>query len=331
MNLNTLAKLAGVSVSTVSKAFSGSHEIGEETRRKIFGIAKENGVFDQYNKSRFEKRVIAVICPELKSNYYKTVVTVLKDELSARNAFMAVSASDFSAELEKELFTYYAFYGKVDGIILINPHGLVENPTRVPAVAIGPSHDCRAFDAIHFNSNNAVSEMVTYLLERGHRRIGFAGEGLTVGKRNQFISAMRNARLPVRPEWIKESKLRFEEAGVECAEAWIRRGSLPTAVLAAYDDIAIGLMKTFHRNGIRVPDDVSVVGMDDIPEAPYLQPSLSSIRMHIPVACRRAVEIVMQKAENQFYSPREEITFTAEFIPRESVGDAPPDNCQILE
>ena len=323
MNLTALAKLAGVSVSTVSKAFSGSPEVGTETRERIFSLARENGMFDKYNKNPFPKKVVAVICPEWKSNYYKMFVTLLKKELDARQALMVVSATDFSAEHEKELFTYYAFYCKTDGIILISPHREIENPTHMPAVAIDPARDCRAVDAIRFDLRDATKKMVEFLMENGHRRIGFAGEKLTVGKQNTFLAAIRDACLPVRSEWIKTGNRRFEEAGIDCAEAWLREGTMPTAILAAYDDIAMGLVKTFRQHGVRVPDDVSIVGMDDIPEDPYLEPSLSSIRTHIALACRRAVETVLRKSENRFYSPREELTLIAEFIPRESIGPAP--------
>ena len=321
MNLDALAKLAGVSVSTVSKAFSGSREVGAATRERIFALARENGMFDKYNKNRFGKPVVAVICPEWRSNFYKTILTMLKDELTARGALMTVSSTDFDAEREAEYFTYHAFYSKADGIILVSPQGNVENPTRVPAVAIGGPRDGRTLDVVRMDLRDALRAMVARLTALGHRRFGFAGERLTVGKRDAFLEALKEAGLPAGLAQVRESRdRRFEEAGAECAEAWLRDGDLPTAILAAYDDVAVGLIKQFRSHGVRVPEDVSVVGIDDIPEAPYVEPSLSSIRMHVDVACRRAVEIVTQKSKNQYYSPREEIVLTAEFIPRDSIG-----------
>ena len=80
MNLSMIANLAGVSVSTASKAFAGSREISEETRERIFQIARENGCFDKYIKNKYEKKVIAVIYPELRGGFYTDVLSIL-DEL----------------------------------------------------------------------------------------------------------------------------------------------------------------------------------------------------------------------------------------------------------
>lgn len=320
MNLSQLAKLADVSVATVSKAFAGSHEISEATRQRIFDLARENNIFDKYNKNRFSKPVIAVLCPEFVSNYYKVWVAKTESAILASDGLMIVSSSGFDPVREQELFTYYAYYCRVDGIILINPISDIHNPTRVPAVAIGPGSLCRDIDALHIDLKTAMDDAIACLRQNGHTDIGFAGETLTTYKRSIFFDAMKKARLPVRPEWIKESKARYVEAGAEAAAAWLREGTLPTAVVAAYDDVAMGLQRVLEDNGLRIPDDVSLIGMDDNDTSAYLSPPLSSIRTHMETACRQAVEILLCKRDNQFYSPRTETVLTATFEPRASIG-----------
>ena len=112
MNLETLAKLAEVSVGTVSKAFSGSKEISEDTKDRIFALAKEHGCFDKYNKNRFEKKVVAVLCPEIKSEYYTTIATLLERQITSHGGIMLLSTTEFSEEREMTLFSYYASYCK---------------------------------------------------------------------------------------------------------------------------------------------------------------------------------------------------------------------------
>ena len=323
MNLNTLAKLAGVSVATVSKAFSGRDEISSETRERIFEIARQHGCYDKYNKNKFEKKVIAVICPELNSDYYNAYITILNEEIERQGGLMTVSVTNFSAERTQELFAYYSSYCKADGIITINPTGVLENPMLTPAVAIGTSRTHENVDTIEIDLESSIEDAIRYLKEKGHTRIGFAGEALTKGKLQSFRHAMRHAGLSVREEWIRISKDRFEKAGIEAAEGFLSIAERPTAILASYDNIAIGVIKELHRQGIRVPKDISVIGMDDIAIAPFLETSLSSIRTHTKEACRIAVELIMKKLENQYYSIRQEITISSEFIPRGSSAEAP--------
>lgn len=99
---------------------------------------------------------------------------------------------------------------------------------------------------------------------------------------------------------------------------WIAEGHMPHAVVAAYDYIAIGLIRSLRRAGKSVPQDCSVIGMDDISVVPYLEAPLSSIHTHTDDACRIAVEILLKKAQNQYYSSRQEILMPSEFVARGS-------------
>ena len=88
LTLEKLAKIAGVSLGTVSKAFSESDEISKETKEKIFAIAKEYNCFDKYYKAKKARKVVAVICPELKGDYYNSIVSRIEQELNRRNIIM---------------------------------------------------------------------------------------------------------------------------------------------------------------------------------------------------------------------------------------------------
>ena len=323
MTLNTLAKLAGVSVATVSKAFSGREEISAETRDRIFTIAREHGCFDKYNKNKFDKKVIAVICPELNSDYYNAFITILNGEIERQGGLMTVSVTNFSKEKEAELFSYYSSYCKADGIILISSISKLENPLLIPAVAIGTREEHDHVDSIHDDFMGAITDAVRYLKTNGHSRIGFAGEALTKEKERKVQAALRAAGIPVRKEWFYVGKERFEQAGITAASIFLSQKERPTAILTGYDYIAIGLIKHLSDSGIRVPKDVSVIGMDDIAVAPFLETSLSSIRTHTDEACRIAVELIMKKLDNQYYSIRQDITIPCDFIPRGTSAQAP--------
>lgn len=322
MNLQAIANAAGVSVSTVSKAFSGSREISHETRERIFAIARKNGCFDRYNKNKFPKHIIAVLLPELVSEHYGAIGTLLDREITAAGGVMVASTTDFSVARTRELFDYYASYARADGIILVDPRGKVNNTGRTPAVAFSRIKQ-KNIDNIILDFYQGIEDCIRYLKELGHTEIGFAGEQLTSGKQKHVCDAMRRLGLPIKQEHIKITQTRFERAGEELAAAWLKDGRLPTAIITAYDHIAIGIIRYFLAHGVRVPEDVSVIGMDDIPVAPYFSTSLTSIHVYAEEACRTAVELILKKIKNQYYSTREEIVFPATFIARESSGKAP--------
>lgn len=319
MNLSDIAREAGVSVATASKAFSGSREISEETRERIFAVARAAGVFDRYNKNRFKKRVFAVIAPELVSEYYGATLTMLSEEIAAVGGVMLTSMAGFNTDAERELFCYYADYCHADGIILLQNHVDHKNPSNTPAVAFSSKKRTHV-DSIHIEIERPISEAIAHLKALGHTAIGFAGEHLTVSKEEAFRTAMRKAALPLPTHAVKVSNARFEAAGVEIAEKWLAEGTLPTAVLAAYDYIAIGIIKRLTEAGLRVPEDVSVIGMDDISTASYLPVALSSIATNTARACHEAVSLLVKQMDNQYYRTRERIVIPSTFIPRASSG-----------
>ena len=102
MNLSKLAKICGVSVSTVSKVFSESSEISEETKQRVIAAAKEHGCFEKYFKPKYKKRLIAIICPEVLGIHYSEMITYMEEIISAAGDTMIVSVGNFSKEKQDE-------------------------------------------------------------------------------------------------------------------------------------------------------------------------------------------------------------------------------------
>jgi DNA-binding LacI/PurR family transcriptional regulator len=278
MTLSKLAKLAHVSVSTASKAFSMSPEINEETRRAIFQIARELGCFKKFYNGKYPRYVVAVLCPELKSLHYARAMALLQEELSRRNCELCVATTDFDPSTTCKLLDYYDKYSKVDAIILFEkgeerfdcelPVVVVENVELFPAMQA-------AID--HFRAGGAES-------------IGFIGEPHTLKKQQYFEQAM-GAELD--PRYVSIAEERFEAGGYQAMEQLFEQGNVPRALLCAYDYMAIGAMRCIADHGLRIPEDVAVIGMDDLPEAAYLSPSLSSINCDAEAVCKAAAEQVL--------------------------------------
>lgn len=162
MTLSKLAKLANVSVSTVSKAFSGSKEVSSDTRELVFRIAKENNCFDKFYKNIYDKTVIAVICPEFRSRYYGNYISLLETEISKRGSTMLVGCTDFDINKENELLEYYTTYAKVDGIIMVSQQSEGISSYSIPIISLSM---CAGIDSIYQSIENCIYEAIKYLYD----------------------------------------------------------------------------------------------------------------------------------------------------------------------
>lgn len=308
MNYKKLAELAHVSISTVSKAFSGSNEINAETRNEIFNIAREHGCFDKYYKNKFTKKVIAVLCPEFCSSHYSAYAENVQKIISGRNDVAVFSSTNFDKSLEAYLLDYYATYAKVDGVLLIDSQNQKTTNYSIPTITIGRSSSA----SLYLPHDFAIGEIKSYLRQFGHEDICFIGEKLTQLKENAVVKAFPNTA-------VIHSEKRFEEAGYDCAKQFLLMKKMPTAVIAAYDDIAIGFINALKKSGLSVPDDVSVIGMDNIPQAKYLDVPLTTVDYGISESTASALDILYRKIEHPTLNIRDTVSFTPRLVKRNTV------------
>lgn len=319
MNMASLARLCGVSVSTVSKAFSGSTEISEEKIKHIFRVAKENGCYEKYCKNIYPSRVIAVICPEFKSGVYAEMLSLMEAEVKKYGGTLIASCTDFDDGRRNELMTYFTEYAKVDGIISLDVV-CADEKHSVPVVALG---EYKNIHSVALSMENAVDDAISHLKENGHRNIAFVGEKLTQPKEKLFRTFMDKHRLPVRDEYVVEGEGRFEAAGYDAMNRLFECDNVPTAVICAYDNIAIGAMKCIYEHGKTIPEDISVIGFNDIKELPYLSVPLTSVSSHNPDLCQIMVELLFEVMEDGREDVVKTIKVSKQLIKRASVGKAP--------
>lgn len=320
MNLEKLAKMAGVSLSTASKAFSGSEEISEITKKKIFDIAKKEGCYEKYNKQKYQKKIIAVICPEISSAYYCSIVSYLEEELDKLGALMVLSISDFSAKKEAELISYHLSLKNADGIIVIEAYSKIKYNKDVPIVVINSIGNSDV-DSINTDFYTAISDAISLLKKNGHKKIGFIGETLTKDKQNLFMQAISKHRLKLNPDHVVVEKGRFETAGYKAMSKFYSAVDRPTAIFCAYDYLALGAIQCIRAHGENVPENYSIIGIDDISFASHYDVSLTTIKSNTKEICDIALEIMMKKLSQKSFSVRQNILIRSELIIRNSVQD----------
>lgn len=315
MTLSKLARLANVAVSTASKAFSMSDDINEQTREEIFRVARENGCFKKFFNAKYPKFVIALICPEVDSRHYSELCRYLQQRLQTRGCEICISSTEFSAAATADMIEYYEKYSSVDAIILIDPPATVLPPHETPIISLG-SRAHNADVTLCLDYMTALKSALTDFKAAGISHIGFIGEPHTVTKLSAFKSAVSEIYGFTEEKYISVSDLRFEKGGCAAARALYSRGALPEAIICAYDDMALGAMRFFHDNGISVPDDIKVIGMDNILHSEYFVPSLSTIDYMNEEIAKTATESVFELLDGK--TPAEIHNFSARLITRES-------------
>lgn len=294
MTLSKIAALAHVSVPTVSKAFSMSSEVNEQTREIIFDIAKKHGCFRKYYNAKYPKHVIAVICPEFKSRYYARVLSLIQEKFFELNCEVSVASTEFSKSTEEALFEYYSKYAPVDGIIVIDGSAELDSNIDIPVGAINSSRLKNTSVKIKMQYSEVLSEALDYFIKNGAQTIGFIGETKTVKKAELFKELLTKKTGKCDEKYISISSERFEKCGYEAMQKMIDTDCVPRAVICAYDQVAIGAISCAMENGIRVPEDVAVIGYNDIPEAQYLNPPLASMDMNVEKAIDILTEALMK-------------------------------------
>ena len=316
ITLSKIAKLANVSVSTASKAFAGSAEVNAETRELIFNVAREHGCFKKYYNVQYPKLVIAVIAPEFSSGYYTKYLSCIQKYLEDANCELCVSTTEFSIKREKALVEYYYKHSSVDGIIIINSLLDSFNELEIPVVFINPKNKFNNCCTIVNNTKTAYFEAIDYLAHKGVCEIGFVGESLTIRKHELFKEILLSKGLCYNPEFIGIVPERFETGGYLAMEKILSCGKVPRAVICAYDYMAIGAVKCIYDKGLNVPDDIAVIGSDNIREDEFMIPPLASISTNIEQLCRLGSDVIIKQITSEKYEFKKELI--SEFIPRQS-------------
>lgn len=277
ITLSKIAQLAHVSVSTASKAFTMSNEVNEHTREEIFKIAKELGCFRKFYNAKYPKYVAAVICPEIQSLHYSLALSMLQENLASQNWELCMTTTNFSKEAEQLLLNYYHHHTNVDAIIVIQGQIPITNTYEIPIISIDSCCPQPNVVSVKSDYEPAFAEAIDYFIKLGITSIGYLGEPKSLTREEMFKDLMSKKLGGYDDKYIAISDARFQKGGYRAMETLFERKDLPRAIICAYDYFAIGAIRCILDHGLSVPEDIAIIGVDDIPEAKYLNPPLSSI------------------------------------------------------
>lgn len=318
----TIAQAAGVSQATVSKALSDNREISAATAEHIRRTADELGYFRrQKERRRHAAEVlfphVAVLVPEIISWTYASEITALQASIEAIGGAVEIHVTGFDEARWNIAVDRLNREGAADCILSFAGFTFADH-SHLPIGYIGTTVPPeKSSFSLTSRTGDAIDAAVRYLWGLGHRKIGFIGEQNTLYKKNFFREAMAACGGAADEELIFTSTARFERIGHEGIRALHIRGVMPTALITAYDEVAFGAIQELRNLGYRVPEDVSVIGFNDVPHAVYHDPPLTTIRVDKEVRDREAVRLILESIEGK-YTGKREVTLPAELIVRQS-------------
>jgi LacI family transcriptional regulator len=321
-----VAERAGVSIATVSRVLNNvPRQVRSATRRRVLRVIREldfrpNALARSLHQRR--TRTVGLIIPDIANAYYAQIARGIEEALSRREYTLIACNTDRRAD---RISHYLAALveKQVDGIIL-GGGGTLHGRHMAAFVGCGVSTVLIGrygvdLPAIRVDNVAGAREAAHHLLALGHRRIavlaGPKSSTTTMDRLAGYREACSAAGVRIPAGWFVYGDLR-PECGREAAERLLAGRSRPTAVLAINDQMAIGAMRAVFRRGLRVPEDVSVVGFDDIALASYVTPALTTMALPLHAMGVAAGEMILGALAGDT-QPRE-IWFTPRLVVRES-------------
>lgn len=299
VRLRDVAARAGVDISTVSRALNDDPglSIRPATRRRIFDAAAELG-YRPNSAARTLKTArtmaLGLVVPDLNNVVYASV-TEGAEERALASGYVLVVAPGSMAERVPML------EGRVDGLLVAtatsDTAAALSMIERTPVVLVN-RRESGSIPSVTVDDEAGAVMATSYLISLGHREIAhIAGPQNTDTARrrkNGFLSAMRQHSLQVEHRWVVEAP--YSESGGYAAALRILAGERPpTALFATNLTTTIGAMAAIRRTGLRIPDDVSIVGYEDAPLAVFLDPPLTTVRMPLREMGTQAVDLLLSK------------------------------------
>ena len=307
VSIKDVARVAGVSYSTVSRALTGSPRVNHETRARIQRVAAEMGyVPSAVARSLVTRRTrtLGVVVTTVTDLFFGEVIHAIEETALARG--YAVLLGNSHGEPQREIQAIRVLRERrVDGIIVVSGCSIREGlcageKSGVPLVIINNVH--REHVGFSVEVDNALGGRLAtrHLLEEAHRQVahitGPAQEWDTAERRRGYEEELRSWGLAVDEALIVLGTSR-PQGGIAAMECLLGLPEPPTAVFCYNDATALGAMRAARATGLRIPEDLSVVGFDNIDLAPFFEPPLTTVAQPIRQMGERAVEMVVELLE----------------------------------
>ena len=334
-NIRDVAKRAGVSPATVSRVLNNNqtYKITNETRENVLRAVTELGYTPLIKKTDRSEReavdqrfsigcLLATTRGKYRDPYYLSLLSGIEAEMEKQGG--VVSLIHTEQELEDPEILNRTLEAGLDGLVMMRP---LEEPLfnqlreRIPHI-VGIDTGHMPIDNIEYDHFRVSRMAVEYLYGKGYREIGFIGGGswnqpMRRSRRyRSYLETMAELGLEVRPEWVLDCQWDDRKC-MELVEAAAAGPGLPRAIYASSDLMAMAALRALYRLGIRVPDQVAVIGMTDIEMSQYANPPLTTIHVPVEEMGRTCAKVLAERIRGDESLPKR-IILPSELVPRDS-------------
>lgn len=305
ITIKDVAKRAGVGIATVSRTLHGSSQVSPETAARVHRIVEELGYRPNTTAQSLvsgHSHMLGLMVSDITNPFFSELVKGFEDVALQRGYDVLVSSTNYDPS-RTALCVQRMIERKIDGVAIMTSEvdPALEDKfarRRMPLVFLDVGQVRKGVSNVKVDYAGGIIQAVEHLSGLGHHRIAFiSGPELLVSareRRDAFVGQMESARSGDRREILMEEGDHRVDGGLQAMLRLLDRTPRPTAVIASNDLTAIGAMRAIRQRGLRVPEDVSVVGFDDIQMAEFTEPPLTTVRLQRTEVARLACDALME-------------------------------------
>jgi LacI family transcriptional regulator len=290
MNITAVAKRAGVSTATVSRVMNGTANVSPDTAERVREAVEALNFYPDVNARALgsgRSGLYGLIISDITNPYFPELVKAFEDIAVEHGQDVLIANTDYDPK-RMETCVIRMLQRKVDGVAVMTSEmeeRLVKtfSQRQIPTIFMDTVTAVRGASTVNVDYAAGIAKAMQHLFSLGHQKIAFISGSLALSssraRAEAFQAALQEHGLTMKANWLQEGDHRVE-GGHQAMKRILRSDDLPTAVLGSNDLTAIGAMGAIHESGLRIPEDISVIGFDDIELSAYTQPALTTL--HVP-------------------------------------------------
>ncbi|NLZ56131.1 MAG: LacI family transcriptional regulator [Clostridiaceae bacterium] len=326
--LKDVAQVCGVSISTVSRVLNDHPAISVDTKQRVLAAVEAIGYRAPRPQPNAPGDVAAMIVPELQSVYYAKMADLVSKEFCRKGFRTVISASNFCEDSLFDLLRLYIALRVSCLIVMIDANETITeaslalvSDSGLPTCFISAQQELEIpFDCIQIDEKYGVNLAVQHLVRCGYKRLALIGDVQTPNNYHYFVESLRAHGLNVDEERMVMTRARGEVGGYRAAHKLLsKEGQRPDAIYACYDQLAIGAMNAIYEYGLKIPNDIALMGYDNIEIARFVGGGLTTISNPYEDMVRIAVRILQNRLD-QRDAATQRIMLLPKLIERNTTG-----------